>query len=99
MFRPDKAYRYSLFERPVQSLDAQLAIRFLKQRGEIKFTVSNLLNSSSIVYSNRYDDDPEISNGTKAPTTKQMLYKSDKDAIDFQAKPGRTYSTTVSYKF
>lgn len=99
MFRPDKSYQYSLFERPLQSLDAQLAIRFLKQHGEIKFNVSNLLNSSSLVYSNRFDGEPEIENGTKAPATKQLLYQSDKDAIDFRAKPGRTYSTTISYKF
>lgn len=99
MFRPDVSYQNSLFERPLESLDAQLAIRFFKQHGEIKFNVSNLLNSASLVYKNRYDDDPEVSNHTKMPSTKQMLYQSDKDAIDYQAKPGRTYSTTISYKF
>jgi len=98
MFRPDQAYQYSLFERPLESLDAQLAIRFYKQRGEIRLSVANLLNSVSLVYKNRYDD-PAINDNSKAPSTKELLYKSGHDVIDYEAKPGRTFSTTISYKF
>jgi hypothetical protein len=98
MFRPDQAYQFSLFERPLESLDAQIAVRFLKQRGEIKLNVANILNSVSLVYQNRFDD-PEINISQKAPSTKELFYKSGQDIINYEAKPGRTFSTTISYRF
>lgn len=99
MFRPDRAYRYSLFERPQVSLDAQLAARFLKQRLEVRVNVANILNSYSLVYSNRYDKDPDVENGLKDPSTRQLLYQKSEDVINYEARPGRTFSTTISYKF
>lgn len=98
MFRPDKSYQFSLFERPLEALDAQLAIRFLKQRGEVRINVGNILNSFSVVYQNRYDD-AAINDGKKDPSTKDLLYRKGKDIVDYEARPGRTYSTTISYKF
>jgi len=98
MFRPDIAYQFSLFERPLETLDAQVAIRFYKRRGEIKLNVSNILNRASLVYQNRYDDS-EINSNKKAPSTKELFYKSGHDVINYEAKPGRTYSTTISYRF
>jgi outer membrane receptor protein involved in Fe transport len=98
MFRPDAAYQFSLFERPLETLDAQIAFRFYKRRGEIKLNVSNILNSASLVYQNRYDDS-EINSNKKQPSTKELFYKSGQDVINYEAKPGRTYSTTISYRF
>jgi outer membrane receptor protein involved in Fe transport len=98
MFRPDMAYKNSLFERPLETLDGQIAVRFLKGKGEIKLNVSNILNRASLVYQNRYTD-PEISDNKKDPSTKELMYKSGQDVINYEARPGRTYSTTISYKF
>jgi outer membrane receptor protein involved in Fe transport len=98
MFRPDRAYQFSLFERPLEALDAQIAVRFLKQRAELRLNISNILNSYSVVYQNRYDES-DINNGTKDPSTSQLLYKSGQDVINYEARPGRTYSATFSYKF
>ncbi|WP_121198895.1 TonB-dependent receptor domain-containing protein [Mucilaginibacter gracilis] len=98
MFRPNIQYAFSLFERPLESLDGQLAFRLLKKRAEVKLNVSNLLGSSSVVYINRYDD-PEINNFKKAPNTQQLLYQKDKDVVDFETKPGRTFSLSFSYQF
>jgi outer membrane receptor protein involved in Fe transport len=98
MFRPETVYRYSLFERPMIGLDGQIAVRFLKGNGEVKMNVGNLLNSKTLVYRNDYRV-PEVENGTKAPTTKEMLYQEGKDFINFESKPGRTYSMTISYRF
>lgn len=98
MFRPDAAFIYSLYERPLESLDAQLAVRFMKQKGEVKLNIGNLLNSSSLVYRNSYSD-ADITNGKKTPSTKELLYQNGKDLINYEAKPGRTYSITISYKF
>ena len=99
MFRPDRAYRYSLFERPLESLDAQLAARFLKQRAEVRLNVSNLLNSFSVVYRNQYPNDQAVTDGQKDPSTSQLLYKKGEDIINYEARPGRTFSATFSYKF
>lgn len=98
MFRPAQYYSESLFERPVTALDAQLAIRMLKQKMQIRLNVSNLLNSYSIVYRNFYKD-PAISNHQKDPSVKDLLYKKGEDQIDYQAKPGRTFSATLTYNF
>jgi outer membrane receptor protein involved in Fe transport len=98
MFRPDRAYQFSLFERPLEALDAQIAVRFLKQKAEVRLNISNILNSYSVVYQNRYDES-DINGGTKEPSTSQLLYKSGQDVINYEARPGRTYSATLSYKF
>ncbi|PSL29719.1 outer membrane receptor protein involved in Fe transport [Chitinophaga ginsengisoli] len=98
MFRPAQYYSESLFERPIEALDAQLAIRMLKQKMQLRLNVSNLLNSYSIVYRNFYKD-PAISNNEKDPSIKDLLYQKGEDRIDYQAKPGRTYSATLTYSF
>jgi len=99
MFRPDRAYRFSLFERPLESLDAQVAVRLLKQRAEVRLNVSNLLNSYSVVYRNQYLKDQDVQDGKKDPSTGQLLYKKGEDIINYEARPGRTFSATFSYKF
>lgn len=98
MFRPDRAYQASLFERPLEALDAQIAVRFLKQKAELRLNIANILNSYSVVYQNRYDDS-EVESGRKDPTTSQLLYKAGQDLINYEARPGRTYSATFSYRF
>ncbi len=99
MFRPDRAYALSLFERPLEALDAQIAVRFLKQKAELRVNIANILNSYSVVYKSQYPEDSEIESGRKDPTTSQLLYKAGKDLINCEARPGRTYSATFSYKF
>ncbi|MFY0252676.1 TonB-dependent receptor domain-containing protein [Chitinophaga sp. 30R24] len=99
MYLANEIYANSTFERPLESLDAQLAIHLLKGKGELRFNVANLLNSYAVTYINRFDNDPEVYTGKKKPTTKQLLYQPATDAIDYKAVPGRTYSITASYKF
>jgi outer membrane receptor protein involved in Fe transport len=98
MFRPDAFYQFSLFERPLESLDAQLAVHLLKNKADIKLNIANLLNSFSVVYSNKYTD-PDILSGKKQPTTKQLLYQAKDDQIDYLARPGVTTGLTLSYRF
>ncbi|WP_343305966.1 TonB-dependent receptor [Chitinophaga niabensis] len=98
MFRPSEFYRESLFERPIQALDGQVAFRFLKQKAEVRLAIANLLDSYNIVYRNFYADG-EITNGRKDPSIKDLLYQKGKDQIDYEARPGRTYSATLSYSF
>lgn len=97
MFRPSQAYRESLFERPLEALDAQINFHLLKQKMQIRCNVGNLLNSKSLVYWNVYDNQ-DVLDGKRPPSVKETLYQKG-DAIDYEAKPGRTYSLTVSYRF
>ena len=97
LFRPTDVYSASLFERPLTALDAQLAVRFLKDKAEVRVNVANILNSSTLVYSNNNADGSSI--GNRAPTKKELLYQKGQDLIDYEAKPGRTYSMTLSYSF
>ncbi|MCW3487494.1 TonB-dependent receptor [Chitinophaga nivalis] len=100
MYRAHEIYSQGYFERPLESLDAQLALHLLKNKAELRVNVSNLLNSFSLVYANRWDaNEEDINKGEKAPTIKQLLYQSGKDAIDYKATPGRTVSITASYRF
>jgi len=98
MFRPALYYSESLFERPLEALDAQLGIKLLKEKMLVRLNVSNLLNSYSIVYRNFYKDEA-ISTNKKDPSIKDLLYQKDTDRIDYQAKPGRTFSATLTYNF
>jgi hypothetical protein len=99
MFRAANPYPASLFERPLESLDAQLGINLFKNRGEIRFNVSNLLNSFSLVYQNNYNGLGAPEGGLRAPTKKELLYQRDSDIIDYEAKPGRTFSVSIGYRF
>ncbi|MBS0030409.1 TonB-dependent receptor [Chitinophaga hostae] len=99
LFRPSEIYFQSLFERPMQSLDAQLAVHLLKRRMELKMNVANLLNSYSLVYWNPFSGQLDILDHKKDPTTKQLLYKRGESRIDYEARPGTTWSGTVSYRF
>ncbi|SEW20191.1 Outer membrane receptor proteins, mostly Fe transport [Chitinophaga sp. YR573] len=98
MFRPAAYYSESLFERPLESLDGQLAIRLLKQKMQLRLNISNLLNSYSVVYRNFYKD-AAISNHQKDPSIKDLLYQKGQDLIDYESRPGRTFSITIGYSF
>jgi outer membrane receptor protein involved in Fe transport len=101
LFRPADIYAASLFEHPLQALDAQVSIRMLKQKGEIKLNAGNLLNSYSVIYQNQYKDNDGnvVGSPENAPTTKDLLYQPDLDIINYKTKSGRTYSITLSYTF
>lgn len=96
MFRPSNTYRESLFEQPLNALDAQVAVNLLKRKIQVKCNIGNLLNGKAMVYRNMYTD-ADIISSKRAPTVKELLYQKG-DAIDLEAKPGRTYGFTVSYR-
>lgn len=99
MLRPTRAYAASIYERPMESLDAQIAVKMLKGRGEFKVNLSNLLNSSSIAYQNQYEGKEYPDNDEhKVPSTKQLQYDN-ADMINFEARPGRSATASFSYRF
>ena len=95
LFVANEDYRTSLYERPVKSLDGQLALRLMKDKMLLRASVSNLLNSYSIVYKNFW----EGQNENKDPSTSELLYQPGRDLIFYKNAPGRTYSFTIGYNF
>lgn len=95
LFMANEDYRTSLYERPVKSLDGQLAFRLMKDKMLLRASVSNLLNSYSIVYKNFW----EGQNENKNPGTSELLYQPGRDLIFYKNAPGRTYSFTIGYNF
>jgi hypothetical protein len=87
----------SLYEQPLKALDAQLVVRLLQQKLEIKLNASNLLNEFSVVYANGGFSDPDIANSIKPMGKKEARYQADKDYVNYKNSPGRTYSITLTY--
>jgi outer membrane receptor protein involved in Fe transport len=87
------------FERPMRSLDAQVAYRFLNQRAEVKLNLSNLLNESILIYSNGGTPEETAEAAKGNYSQKYLLYDKNKDAIEQKITPGRTYGLTISYLF
>jgi len=102
-YRAAEMYPEGLFERPLNALDGQIAVRVLKQKGEIKLNVGNIFNNFSIIYKNTYGKSNGGFNplppGGRAPTTKELLYQKGQDFINYQASPGRTFSFNFTYTF
>jgi len=104
MYRPTELFESSLFERPLEALDGQVAFRLFRQRGEVKLNVGNLLNSSSVIYNNSYDPDENgigssIPKDGRKPSTGELLYQDGVDILRYRARPGRTYSLSLNYNF
>lgn len=95
----DVTIRNWQFERPMRSLDAQLAYRFLHQRAEVKVNLSNLLNESIITYVNSGtpQEVEEVQKGNYSQ--KYLLYDKDKDVIVQKITPGRTYGLSINLFF
>jgi len=100
MFRPAGPghQNESLYEQPLKSLDGQVAVHFLHRQAEVKINLANLLNSYSVIYQNRFDDE-DLSLSKKDPSKKEAQYQAGKDLVNYKVAPGRTYSVTLSYTF
>lgn len=91
----------SLYEQPLNPLDAQVSFHVLSNKGLLRLSISNLLNSKYVVYLNRFESNGLELNpkpGTQ-PSLEELKYKKGVDIIDYEAAPGRTYSVSFTYNF
>lgn len=90
----------SQYEKPMRSLDGQIAWRFLHQQAEIKLNISNLLNESNIIYTNTGKTPEEETEAQKGNySNRYLLYDKQHDYIVQRLTPGRTYGISFSYLF
>jgi hypothetical protein len=99
LYRVGNAEEGSVYERPLNSLDAQVAVFVLKKRGTVKLNVSNILLSKYLTYINLYDGTSYHPTDGHKPTTSELLYQRGKDVIDYESSPGRSFSVSMSYRF
>lgn len=89
----------SLYEQPLNPLDAQVSWKVLKNKGMVKLNVGNLLNGKYILYTNLYPGNRLVPEDGHKPSLNELLYQKGTDVIDYEAAPGRTYSVSFSYNF
>ena len=95
------------YEQPRQQLDAQISYKFLKSRLEIRVNGGNLLNAASVFYNNRgsYETNPDHVPGSLDFSNAQRLKAGftdnyeEGDLYTFKERFGRTFSTSLTYKF
>jgi len=99
VFVPNLVYQQSLMEKPLESLDAQIGMKLLKDKVGLKLNISNILNSYSVIYRNQFSaEEYQGFKDGKAPTKSQLKYQSSQDLLNYKLTPGRTYSFTISYQ-
>jgi outer membrane receptor protein involved in Fe transport len=87
-------------------VDLQLSARLLKQKGEIRLNISNILDEATIFYTNPTAYGNAVpGTGAAGPTIFDRIngteaYEKDKgDRVTYRIKNGRTASITFTYKF
>jgi TonB-dependent receptor len=82
---PTGAGFYDVYEKPRNVIDLQLSKRILDNKGELKFTVSDLLNNKYAFYDN--------------PSSKAGFNYSQGDRINYSYTPGTTVTIGFTYDF
>lgn len=100
VFRPTVAYFESYFEKPIEALDCQVSGYFMKRHLEVRLSVSNLLDSYSVIYQKVFTrENIDRATNNDLPNSAYLFDKNGNDIINFLNKPGRTYSITLNYNF
>jgi hypothetical protein len=82
---PNGAGFYDIYEKPRNVIDLQLSKRILNNKGEIKATVSDLLNNKYAFYDN--------------PSSGASYKPGEGDRINYSYKPGTTITVGFTYDF
>ncbi|MCS4224069.1 TonB-dependent receptor [Sphingobacterium sp. BIGb0165] len=95
------------YEQPREQLDAQVSYKFLNSRLEIRINGGNILNSVSAFYTNRgsYEKNPDHQDGSLDFSNAERLKPGftdnyeEGDLYTYRQRFGRTFGTTITYKF
>ncbi len=89
------------FENPRSILDFQANAKFFKEKMELRFNISDILNQPFIIYSNNLNKDTNGGYAPEAPNEdpKGDGFNEDVDYINYKVKRGTGFSLKVIYKF
>ena len=90
------------YENSRDVVDLQLSTRILKQKAELRFNISDLLNQYIIIYCNNVNRNKD---GSRNPgleandDPKGDAFNEAVDLINYKARKGTTFSVSINYKF
>lgn len=87
------------FQRARSLLDLQLSGRVLKQKGEIKLNISNLLNTADQYYNNANSWEGGYTEGFTRVKGTDNYEAENQDRMRYQMKYGRSYNLSFTYNF
>ena len=97
-----KSTQETEYERPREILDAQVSYKFLDSRLEVKINAGNILNSASVIYNNTKSYESDGGATTGGPLLKpgySDINYDEGDIIMFKQRFGRSFGTSITYKF
>jgi TonB-dependent receptor len=88
------------YENSRDVVDVQLSYQFMKQKAELRFNISDLLNQYYVIYSNNINREGTIIYpGSKENIDpKGLNYNEDVDFVNYKAKRGTGFSVSLNYK-
>lgn len=81
------------YENPRDVLDAQISLRLMKQKLELRFNAADILNQRFVIYRN------VEKSGLSYDDPQGMKYNPDSDWTLYKGKRGTNYSFTIAYRF
>jgi outer membrane receptor protein involved in Fe transport len=88
------------YENSRDVVDIQLSTKIMKQKAEIRFNISDLLNQYTVIYSNNISRDASGGYPTEEDNNdpKGADYNKDLDFVNYKVKKGTSFSLSLTYK-
>jgi len=90
------------YENSRDVVDLQLSTRILKQKAELRFNISDLLNQYIIIYCNNVNRNKDGSRNPGLEANDDPKGEAFNEAVDliyYKARKGTTFSVSINYKF
>jgi hypothetical protein len=84
------------YENPRDVVDIQISTQLMKQKAELRFNISDLLNQYTINYSNNINGAYPTEKDNNDP--KGSSYNPDLDFVNYKVKKGTSFSVSLTYK-
>lgn len=92
-------YLVTQYENPRTILDIQVYRKFFKQKMEVKFNISDLLNQPYVIYSNSKQQTVNSYNIEANDDPRGSAYNKDLDHVNYRVRKGVGFSLSINYKF
>lgn len=88
------------YENSRDVVDVQLSYQFMKQKAELRFNISDLLNQYYVIYSNnlKRESNGGFAGSEENSDPKGLNYNESVDFVNYKAKRGTGFSVSLNYK-